>query len=220
MIARVAIPPRPDPNPHLDPISVAIVDLSVERGYEQVRVEDVVERAGVGAEEFQRRYTGKEDCALRVFETLAAEFEWRVGTAYNRESEWRSALRAAAGAAADWMLEVPNVVRFGTVEVLAMESEMARVRREEAFAYCAGLIDRGREEAPDRDAIPEGAAAVAIGSIMHLLTHRLQRGDEVDPHAIIPELMYGVVRPYLGEEIARQELEMPRPEPGGPGPRP
>jgi AcrR family transcriptional regulator len=213
VIAPVPVPARPDPDPHRDPVAIAMVDLAVELGYEGVGVEALIERAGVPREEFERRFAGKEDCAMKVFDAYSTDFEWRVGTAYNRHSEWRDALRAAAQETASWMMKNPNLVRFGTVEVLAMASEMARVRREEVFVYCATLIDGGRAEAADPNSIPEGASVVAVGSIMHLLTHRLQRGDAVDPQEIIPEMMYGVVRPFLGEEVARLELAPPPPEP-------
>jgi AcrR family transcriptional regulator len=189
------------------------VEVVAEKGYEATTVDDVIARAGVGADEFYRRFSDLEDCALKAYEAFIADFKWRVGTAYARQPEWRTALRAAAYATADWMTEMPKLVPFGTVEVLAMKSEMARVRREEVFIYCAGLIDEGRKAAADPDAIPPGAAMVAIGSIMQLLTHKVQKGAEIDPHGITPEMMYAVVRTYLGEAVAREEFSAPRPDP-------
>jgi hypothetical protein len=50
----------------------------------------------------------------------------------------------------------------------------------------------------------------AIGSIVQLLTYRLQSGGPVEPAAIVPEMMYAVVRAYKGEEEAREELTLPR----------
>jgi hypothetical protein len=59
----------------------------------------------------------------------------------------------------------------------------------------------------------DSAAMFAIGSIIQLLTYRLQSGGPVEPHAIVPEMMYAVVRAYKGEEVAREELELVRPAP-------
>jgi AcrR family transcriptional regulator len=202
---------RPDSNPFADPIAVAIVDVVAERGYAAASIEEAIERARVTRAEFDRRFTGKEDCALQVLEAFIADFKWRISTAYCSYSDWRTSLRAAAHATADWMEEAPNLIRFGVLEVLNMESEMARVRREEAFVFCAGLIDDGRVEAPDPDAVPASAPMVAAGSIIQLLTHRLQKGGEIDPRGTVPEMMYQVVRVYLGEEVAREELTLPRP---------
>jgi AcrR family transcriptional regulator len=192
---------------------MAMVDVAAEQGYEAATVEAVLERAGVARREFDERFAGKEDCALKTFEAFIADYEWRVGGVYAAFSDWRTGLRAAAYATADWQVEFPNVVRFGVVEVLKADSEMARVRREEVFRFGAGLIDGGRAEAVEP--VGESTAVVAIGSIMQLLTQRLQVGAEVRAHGIVPEMMYAVVRPYLGEAAAREELTMPRPSLSG-----
>ncbi len=190
---------------------MALIEEVAERGYAAVTSADVAARAGISMTAFRRCYLDLEDCALRVLEDFIADYKWRIGTAYNRHSEWRDALRAAAYAAADWMIELPSLVRFGTVEVLEMKSEMARVRREEVFLYCTAMIDGGRAVAPDPAAVPPSAAVVAIGSITQLLTHRVQKGEAIRPRETVPEMMYAAVRPYLGEAVAREELTIPAP---------
>jgi len=177
-------------------------------------VEDVAERAGVSLEEFHSRFAGLEDCAMKAFEAFVADYERRVESAYASQPDWRSGLRAAAYEVADWMEANPNLIRFGAVDLLEARNEMARVRREEALSYGARLIDRGRQAAPDPAAVPDSAATVAIGSIVQLLTHRLQSGGDPEPEKMVQPMMYAVVRQYLGEEIAREELAMPRPERG------
>jgi hypothetical protein len=117
---------------------------------------------------------------------------------------------------ADLLAEHPALARFGMTEVLRMRNELARVRREEVFVYFAQMIDQGRDAAPDPDALPAGASIVAIGSIIQLLTHRLQEGAEIDFHAEVPEAMANVVRVYLGEDAAREELSLPRSAPARP----
>lgn len=77
---------------------------------------------------------------------------------------------------------------------------------------CGGLIDLGRVESSEVEP-DESAAMFAIGSIVQLLTYRLQSGGPVEPHAIVPEMMYAVVRAYKGEEEAREELTLSRPAP-------
>jgi AcrR family transcriptional regulator len=209
----VELPPPPEPDPYGDPLSVAVVEEFYERGYENVTVEDVVRRAGITRVQFDHCFADLDACALDVYERFIAAFERHVGSAFNRHCEWRPALRSAAYATADWMVENRALVGFGMLEVLKMKSEMPRVRREEVFGFCAQMIDRGRDERSAQGEILDSASTVAIGSIMQLLTHRLQDGAEIDPHAITPAMMYGVVRSYLGEEAAQEELTLPRPQP-------
>jgi AcrR family transcriptional regulator len=205
---KITLPPAPSWDPRHDALASAVVSECAERGYEAVTIEDVVRRAGVTRAEFDRRFADLDDCAMRTYEALTALFRRRIGAAFNRHDDWREALRAAAYETADWMTENPELTPFGMTEVLKMRSETARICREETFVYCAEMIDAGRPFAPDPEAVPETASMIAIGSILQLLTHRLQVGEPVRPHAIVPEMMFGVVRVYLGEEAAREELAM------------
>jgi hypothetical protein len=207
----IELPAVPDPDPFSDPISLAIVAESYDWGYPSLEIGDVGRRAEITVDEFHRRYVDLDHCALDTFERLNADFQRRVGDAFNRQSDWRTALRAAAYETASWFEEHPRATRFGTIEVLRMRSEMVRVRREEVIAFCAEMIDRGREAAPDPQAVPEGASTVAIGSIVQFLTRRMQEGIEIRFSEAARESLYGVVRTYLGEEAAREELSMPLP---------
>jgi hypothetical protein len=61
---------------------------------------------------------------------------------------------------------------------------------------------------------------MAIGAVTRILVLRLEEGGRVQPSATVPEMLRMAVRPYVGEEAAREELHAPRPRPrrdsGGP----
>jgi AcrR family transcriptional regulator len=198
-------------------VALAVVDVVAERGYEEATVEEIAARAGITTADFHRRFADKEECARVSFEAFVDDFRFRIETAYAAFPDWRTGLRAAAYEVADWMDENPNLIRFGAVEILKARNEMVRVRREEALGYGAELIDRGRAEAPDPERVPDAAALMAIGSIVHLLTRRLQTGVAVGPAEMVPPMMFMATRPYIGEELAKEELGLPRPLPAKPG---
>jgi hypothetical protein len=202
------LPSAPEPDPYRDPLSLAVVQEVFERG-ERASAGGVIARSGVPASDFYGRYTTLEDCAVDAYERFIAAYKRRVGEAFNAHSEWRDSLRAAAYETADFMKESPALVSFGMTGVLQMKSGLARVRREEVFVFCAQLIDLGRSD-PDSHAAEDGSAATyAIGSIIQLLTHRLQAGVAYDPHEVVPEMMYSIVRVYLGDEAAEEEITAP-----------
>lgn len=182
-----------------------------ERGFEDTAVEEVIARAGASEEDFHARFSGLEDCAIGVYEAFICDFEWRVGTAYYSYPDWRSGLRAAAYTAADHITANPRLLQFGVVEVLKAKNEMLRVRREEVLMYGARLIDEGRAAAPDPGAVPDAPALMAIGSIVQLMTRRLQTGEDLEAVEMTPQMLYMATRPYVGEELAREELTMARP---------
>jgi AcrR family transcriptional regulator len=204
------------PDPFADPVASALVEVVTERGYEATTVDAVVRRAGIGMGAFRRRFADKEDCVQQVFEGFIEDFLAQVRGAFEAEERWPTSLRAAAYATTDWIDDHPDTARFGMVDVLAARNEMIRVRREEIFVWCAGLIDAGRALAPDPAAVPESAAVMAIGAVVQIVARRMQTGEDLQLGRLVPELMYGAVRPYLGEEAARAELAAPRPARRGP----
>jgi AcrR family transcriptional regulator len=206
-----AIPPRPEPDPYADPIFAALIAVVAERGYEATTVAEIARRAGVDRADFERRFADKDACALLCFEAFVADYEWRVESAYHSQPDWRTGLRATAYEVAEWICEHPDLIRFGTVDSLEAKSEMIRVRREEVLGYGARVIDRGRAEAADPDAIPSSAGVMAVGSIVQLLTLQMQGHRNLDPFTVVREMLYLAVRPYVGEQAAREELTLPRP---------
>jgi AcrR family transcriptional regulator len=208
---RFRAPAGRSPDPFADPVATALVEIVAERGYEATDVDAVLTRAGITMTEFRRRFADKEDCVQQVFEGFIEDFLTQVRGAFEAEERWPTSLRAAAYATTDWIDDHPDTARFGMVDVLAARNEMIRVRREEIFVYCAGLIDAGRALAPDPATVPESAAVMAIGAVVQIVARRMQTGEDLELGRLVPELMYGAVRPYLGEEAARAELSAPRP---------
>lgn len=194
----------------------ATIDLVVELGPEGATLERILERAGVERADFERRFESVEDCLLRAYWEYTDEFTARLRAAFDRESSWRDSLRAAAYAAAHYVRDNPRIVRFGTVQLL-QAGPMAQAQRERHLHQMVDLIDAGRQELDDPDSVGRGVAEAAFGAIYELLIRETATGkgtrSAVD---FVPELMYVAVRPYLGDEVAREELTIPPPpEPGG-----
>jgi AcrR family transcriptional regulator len=57
----------------------ALLELILEKGYEAVTVQDVLERANVGRSTFYAHFQDKEDLFLSEFDALRSEFEEHLG---------------------------------------------------------------------------------------------------------------------------------------------
>jgi AcrR family transcriptional regulator len=203
-------PPLEGPALFDHPLAAAVIEVVAVRGYGAASVEEIVVRAGVPREEFELHFADKADAVIRVFESYIDDFKRRAERAYRSAPAWPDSLRAAAYEFVSWTEDHPNAYRFGMVRILEA-GEMARLRREELFMWCAGLVDAGREAAPDPDAVPVAAPMIAIGRVVEIATRHASGVFDADPTATVPELMYAVVRPYLGEAAARAELSLPPP---------
>lgn len=189
----------------LHPLCAAVVEVVADRGYAEASVEEMIDRAGVGREEWDRLFSDKGDAVLRVFESHAEDFKRRVGRAFAGAPGWPDNLRAAAWQIVTLIEAYPAAYRFGVWRMLEA-GEMARLRREELFAWCAGLVDAGRAVCPDPAAVPGAAPMIVTGAAVEVLTRHAAGELDRRPAEMMPALMYGAVRPYLGEEAARAEL--------------
>jgi len=196
-------------------IREALLDLVDERGYADVTVADVVAHAGVGRADFDRRFAGKEELCVAVFEEVARSAQVDVMAAFEAGEGWRESLRASAYAMVRFMRDHPREVGFGALHILAA-GDLAQVHREQQLQQWVDLIDLGRQELDDPDSMGRGVAEGVLGSIHARLLKELADGQGTDSlEQFVPELMYIAVRPYLGHEVAKEELKMPAPpQPG------
>jgi AcrR family transcriptional regulator len=202
----------PERGPELlaHPIAKAAMEAVRERGFKDAHVGEICARAGVDRDDLPEAMRRKHLLLLAVSEAYADDFQAEVNAAFEAEPTWPDNLRAAAYQVVRWIGSHPEATWWGAVGVLEA-GETARARRDEIFAWAEAMIDAGRAAAPDPAAVPEQAATLAIGSIVETLGRRMQGGIGDDPVDGVRWLMYGAVRPYLGEEAARAELAIPPP---------
>lgn len=198
-------------------IQEALLALVDERGYQDVTVADVAARAGVERSALDDRFADKEELCVDVFEEIARLAQVEVMAAFEAGGEWRDRLRASAYAMARFMRDHPREVGFGALHILAA-GDLAQVYREQQLQRWVDLIDLGRQELDDPDSMGRGVAEGALGSIHARLLKELENGRGTDSlEQFVPELMYIAVRPYLGHEVAKEELEIPPPPRTGNG---
>jgi AcrR family transcriptional regulator len=185
--------------------------LVLERGYADTTVDAVCERAGVSRRAFARHFADLQECVATVYGRIDDEVDREVQAAFAARPDWRSSLRAAAYAAADYFATHPREVHFSTVAIMDA-GEMVAAKRDAALQRYVDLIDAGRLELPEPDAIGRGVAESAVGAIFERLLKNASRGgDARDARALVPELMYLAVRPYVGHREAMKELSMASP---------
>jgi AcrR family transcriptional regulator len=192
-------------------IREATIAAVLERGYAETTTEEVIERAGVSREDFDASFDGKQDLMLKVFDDVTARYDVVVYKAFEAHDSWRDSLRACAYAAARYLRDQPREVAFGVTHML-QAGDLAQVYRERHLQRMVDLVDLGRQELDDPDSMGRGVAEGVIGSIYSLLVKEIQDGNgTVSAVDFVPQMMYVAVRPYLGHEVAHEELTIPPP---------
>ena len=182
----------------------ALIEVAAERGYGETTIELVLERAGVDRAAFDRHFRGKYDCFLTAWQELNDECLETMVRAYESCEEWPDRLRAVAYQVIEGLRHDPCRASFG-VEVLAA-GDAARARRDMTMRVIASLIDAGRQEMEDPEAVPHSTAEALAGSAYGQIYSRVVRGDVEELPELVPQLMSAAVMPYLGIEAAMAEL--------------
>ncbi len=207
-------PFAPSVSPQRARLREAMIELVLERGVDAVDVDALCREADIELAAFEREFADLQDCALQVFLANIAEFD-RVVRGAAPEGPWRDRLRASAYAAAHYVRDRPRSTRFDMTTILELGS-LAQAHRDRYVSHLVDLIDEGRLELADPDAVSRSAAEGVFGSIYGLLARELVgEGRTERAEEVVPQLMYLAVRPYLGEEAAREELSIPAPPEGG-----
>jgi AcrR family transcriptional regulator len=190
------------------------MDLVVERGYDGTTEEMVIARAGVEREEFERDFGDLQECCMLVYRENIADFNRVVfGAAEASGDRWRDRLRAAGYAAARYIDARPVQTRFDMIQMLGF-GDMAQAYRDRYLGELVDLIDEGRKELPDPDSMSRDVALGVFGSVYQFLLRELEGSREpLKAESFVPQLMYIAVRPYLGHDVAHEELTMEAPPP-------
>jgi AcrR family transcriptional regulator len=207
----------PDPNAaDARRLREALLDLCVERGYAGLRLEQLLERAGVEEAAFRRLYPDMDACFAAVLGEVYGEFFSLAQRAVAGESGWRDRMRATAYALLRFLRSDERVARLAAVEA-QHAGEGAQRLFLETFNRLVDLIDEGSAEASGPES-PSRATALGVGGVLFArIQEAVAEGELGLGEEEIPQLMYAAVFPYLGAEAADEELHIP-PPPEAPAP--
>jgi AcrR family transcriptional regulator len=193
-----------------DSLHRALIDLCFERGFAELTVEDLCRRAGLSEDRFYRSYDDLEDCFAQVYEELAREFLLRMFATFDADRSWREQIRAVAYDLLDYLQEDHARAHFTVVDSLNA-GDRSLVIRDAVFAGLFALIDQGRRQMPDPDALTAATAQAVGGAIFLQVRIAVERRRFADLQPMVPGFMYAAVLPYLGPEAGAEELEIPPP---------
>ena len=189
----------------------ALLDLCVERGYENVQLSQLLERAGLDRAAFSRHYADLDTCFTAVLGEIYAEFFACAQDAVAGQHGWRDRMRATAYALLRFLRRDERVAHFAAVEAQDAGDDAQRLFLD-TFNRLVDLIDEGSAEVSG-PASPSRATALGVGGVVFARIQEAVAGGELAlGEEEIPELMYAAVFPYLGAEAAAEELRIAPPD--------
>jgi AcrR family transcriptional regulator len=174
----------------------------VERGYAAVSVEEVARRAGVERGRFEENFAGKAECGIAAVNQILADITAAASIAYSPQySEWEKILRGVR-ALLELMAARPS---FASLDLIEARQGMGPEAYE---AYAAGIrvlqamLDRLQANAVGGVVRPPGAIRGAIGGAEALIRRELLAGRPERLPELLPDIIYGMLAPYLDQQEA------------------
>jgi len=191
----------------------AMAEAMAERGAggASVTLAEVIARSGVSSGALHEAFPDREACLLAAIELGIERARRGMVAAYDAESRWLDAIKAALVAFLWFLEEEPALGRLLVVYSLSGGEQVLR-RRVEILAALAAVVDRGRMEAsPGRQQPPAVIAEGAVGAVLAVLHNRLLSKEREGVMDLFGSLVSIIVLPYLGVGVARRELTRPPP---------
>lgn len=174
------------------------------KGYGAATIADIVDSAGVSRATFYELFSDKEDCFNAAMELALADAMGRVVEAYSPDKPWATMVRDAAAAFLDLLARRPDVARMALIEAPA-SGERGMQLYASGKRVLQALLDRGREDPLEEEAIPSSAGRGALAAAESLIVGQILAGNAERLRELLPDIVYIVTIPYLGQDEALRQ---------------
>jgi len=196
----------------------ALVQTVALRGYDRTTIDRVLLLAKVPAPVFDEHFEDKQDCLLAALDELILRIERAIAERIDGSACWSERVQVGLRTLLAALAGDPDGARVAFVECLsAGEPAIARVRS--ALASCVPLFEEGRRRSGDDrggDAgtddvdiahLPPQISEAIVGGIVSILHRRVLEDHTSELPALLSDLSYFALLPYLGHERALAAAE-------------
>jgi AcrR family transcriptional regulator len=188
-------------------ILTAMAEACAAKGFGATTIADICEPAGVSRATFYELFKDKEDCLQASMELSLADAMGRIVEVYSPDKPWATMVRDATATFLDLLATRPDFARMALIEAPA-----AGGRSQEMYAsgkrVLQALLDRGRNDPIEEQAIPSSAGRGALAAAESLIVGQILAGNTERLPELLPDIVYIVTIPYLGQDEAlRQSRE-------------
>jgi len=192
---------------------VAIAQTTAEQGFNATTIGDVCTAAGVSRATFYELFKDKEDCFHAAMELSLADAMGSIVAVYSPDKPWATMVRDAAAAFLELLASRPTFARMAMIEAPA-SGERAFELYASGKRVLQSLLERGRDDPVEEEAIPTSAARAALAAAESLIVGQILTGNTARLPELLPDIVYITTLPYLGQEEAlRQAREAEREHP-------
>ncbi len=166
----------------------AMVAAGAEKGYEAMRVADLLALSGVSRKAFYEHFTDKQDCFMVTLEEILSAAMVATASRLKLEGSWEERAREAILALVGLIVDQPAAGRLCMVEAYAA-GPAAVARVDAALAEFQALAHRHFLDLPEQAGLPEEMTRALIGGLRKIVHTRLYRHSEAELLEVLDDLV-------------------------------
>ena len=181
----------------------ATIRVVAAKGYTATKLADLTTEAGISRSTFYELFADKEACFLAAYEEASDGLIRAASAAFEAESSWPAAMRAALAALLGALAADPALASLG-LNAVSAAGPAAQQRYQAAVKRLTPLFEEGRDFAPGGRALPPNTSRMAVGAALGLISEAVAAGDVAQLPQMLDDVLAAALRPYLGDEAAAE----------------
>jgi AcrR family transcriptional regulator len=182
----------------------AVANLTAAKGYAALSLEEIVAEAAISLQTFYEHFENKEEAFLATFEMGHAKATAAINRSLDMKLSWAQNIRMGLTALLEFLASEPSIARLACVDILIAYPHVSGRVNEANFSYI-GLLDIGPDDSyPNMP--PPVMREASVGGIFELLHDYILHGRTQRVPELIDYVMYIVIAPFAGREIAGQAV--------------
>ena len=181
-----------------------------QHGHEGLELRSVCDGAGISEAVFEAEFVDLEGGLFTAYECLSDRLLERVHSSCEKESDWPEKVRSGLAAVLSAVAENPRLASVATRGFPAIGPA--------AYKLYVGLIDRfaalmaeGRDSAAVEEQLPAEVELLAVGAAESLIFAEIDAGNAGRLPAMLPDILFSLLVPFLGPERASEEMQSATP---------
>lgn len=187
-----------------DLILAAMIRVVGSKGYKETSVADVIEETPTSRTTFYKYFEDKHDCFLAAYEMLVEQVFAEVVANCDGSQPWLERVESGLSTIVKLFALDPELARTAVVEVAAAGAD-ARQLHWNAVSRFTAFLEDGRELSGGRE-LPENISLMSAGAVSGLIFDELLAGRATQLQAMLPDLLFAMLVPYIGPRAAAEEM--------------
>ena len=177
----------------------AVLTAIGELGYAKATVREIVARAGITEDRFQRHFGGKERCFAAAYSEAAERLGDNLLGACEEAAGWRAGFEAALAGLLRFVAEQPAAARSLLIEVKAARGE-AWAKHQEVVERLTEAVGAARDQPGARPNASPMTAGFVVGAIEESLCIEIAAGRAAEAERLLEDLTRLAFLQLFGEE--------------------